>query len=116
MRESKAGEPVDARIINTASPSGLYGNLGQANYGAAKAGIAGFTMVCALELARIGVTANCLAPTAITRLVAPLMGGEENISERAPRAALAAVGGDGRHLAGQPRGEGRDGSRLRRAG
>src|SRR4051794_31004962 len=79
--QSKAGEAVDARIINTASPSGLYGNVGQANYGAAKAGIAGFTLVCALELGRIGVTANCLAPTAITRLVAPLMGGDENIAE-----------------------------------
>ena len=78
---AKAGDEVDARIINTASPSGLYGNLGQANYGAAKAGIASFTLVCALELGRLGVTANCLAPTAITRLVAPLMGGEENISE-----------------------------------
>jgi NAD(P)-dependent dehydrogenase (short-subunit alcohol dehydrogenase family) len=79
--QSKAGEAVDARIINTASPSGLYGNAGQTNYGAAKAGIAAFTQVCALELGRIGVTANCLAPTAITRLVAPLMGGEENIPE-----------------------------------
>ncbi|MEZ5140471.1 MAG: SDR family oxidoreductase [Acidimicrobiales bacterium] len=79
--QSKKGEEVDGRIINTASPSGLYGNVGQANYGAAKAGIAGFTMVCALELGRIGVTANCLAPTAITRLVAPLMGGEANISD-----------------------------------
>ena len=79
--QSKAGEPVDARIINTASPSGLYGNAGQTNYGAAKAGIAAFTQVCALELGRIGVTANCLAPTAITRLVAPLMGGDENISD-----------------------------------
>lgn len=79
--QAKAGEEVDARIINTASPSGLYGNVGQSNYGAAKAGIASFTLVCALELGRIGVTANCLAPTAITRLVAPLMGGEENISE-----------------------------------
>ena len=78
---SKAGEAVDARIINTASPSGLYGNAGQANYGAAKAGIAGLTQVCALELGRYGVTANCLAPTAITRLVAPLMGGEENIPD-----------------------------------
>jgi NAD(P)-dependent dehydrogenase (short-subunit alcohol dehydrogenase family) len=76
---SKAGDAVDARIINTASPSGLYGNVGQTNYGAAKAGIAGFTLVCALELARYGVTANCLAPTAVTRLVAPVMGGEENI-------------------------------------
>lgn len=79
--QSKAGEEVDARIINTASPSGLYGNVGQANYGAAKAGIASFTLVCALELGRIGVTANCLAPTAMTRLVAPLMGGDENISD-----------------------------------
>ena len=78
---AKAGEEVDARIINTASPSGLYGNVGQANYGAAKAGIAGFTLVCALELGRIGVTANCLAPTALTRLVTPLMGGEENIPD-----------------------------------
>ena len=79
--QSKAGNPVDARIINTASPSGLYGNPGQANYGAAKAGIAGFTMVCALELGRIGVTANCLAPTAMTRLVEPLMGGADNITD-----------------------------------
>jgi NAD(P)-dependent dehydrogenase (short-subunit alcohol dehydrogenase family) len=76
--QAKAGEEVDARIIN---PSGLYGNVGQANYGAAKAGIAGFTLVCALELGRLGVTSNCLAPTAMTRLVAPLMGGEENISD-----------------------------------
>jgi len=79
--QAKAGEAVDARIINTASPSGLYGNVGQSNYGAAKAGIASFTLVCALELGRIGVTANCLAPTAITRLVAPVMGGDENISD-----------------------------------
>jgi NAD(P)-dependent dehydrogenase (short-subunit alcohol dehydrogenase family) len=83
---SKAGEPVDARIINTASPSGLYGNVGQANYGAAKAAIAALTMVSALELGRYGVTANCLAPTAITRLVAPLMGGEENIPEETKEA------------------------------
>lgn len=55
--------------------------MGQSNYGAAKAGIAGFTLVCALELARIGVTANCLAPTALTRLVIPVMGGEDNITD-----------------------------------
>jgi NAD(P)-dependent dehydrogenase (short-subunit alcohol dehydrogenase family) len=83
---SKAGEAVDARIINTASPSGLYGNVGQANYGAAKAGIAAFTQVCALELGRYGVTANCLAPTAITRLVAPLMGGDDAIPEETKEA------------------------------
>jgi NAD(P)-dependent dehydrogenase (short-subunit alcohol dehydrogenase family) len=77
--QSKAGNEVDARIINTASPSGLYGNTGQTNYGAAKAGIAGFTLVCALELGRLGVTANCLAPTAMTRLVEPLMG--DNVTD-----------------------------------
>jgi NAD(P)-dependent dehydrogenase (short-subunit alcohol dehydrogenase family) len=85
---AKAGDAVDARIINTSSPSGLYGNAGQTNYGAAKAGIAALTMVSALELGRYGVTANCLAPTAVTRLVAPVMGGEENIPE-ATRQALA---------------------------
>ena len=79
--QSKAGQEVDARIINTASPSGLYGNPGQTNYAAAKAGIAGFTLVCALELGRLGVTANCLAPTAMTRLVEPLMGGADNITD-----------------------------------
>ncbi len=86
--QTKAGNPVDARIINTSSPSGLYGNVGQASYGAAKAGIASFTQVCALELARYGVTANCLAPTAITRLVVPVMGGDEAISDEV-REALA---------------------------
>ena len=61
--------------------SGLFGNAGQTNYAAAKAGIAAFTNVCALELGRLGVTANCLAPVAVTRLVAPLMGGEESIPD-----------------------------------
>jgi NAD(P)-dependent dehydrogenase (short-subunit alcohol dehydrogenase family) len=79
--EAKAGNAVDGRIINTSSPSGLYGNVGQTNYGAAKAGIASFTLVCALELGRLGVTANCLAPTALTRLVLPVMGGEENVTD-----------------------------------
>ena len=79
--QSKAGEEVDARIINTASPSGIYGNVGQTNYGAAKAGIAAFTQIAAMELGRLGVTVNCLAPAAITRLVAPLMGGDENVSD-----------------------------------
>jgi NAD(P)-dependent dehydrogenase (short-subunit alcohol dehydrogenase family) len=79
--EAKAGRSVDGRVITTTSPSGLYGNVGQTNYGAAKAGIAAFTLVCALELGRLGVTANCLAPTAVTRLVAPVMGGDENIPD-----------------------------------
>ncbi|MDZ7678767.1 MAG: SDR family oxidoreductase [Acidimicrobiales bacterium] len=66
--QSKAGNEVDGRIINTASPSGIYGNVGQTNYGAAKAGIASFTTIAALELARYGVTANAIAPTALTRM------------------------------------------------
>ena len=69
---SKAGEQVDGRIINTTSPSGIYGNVGQTNYGAAKAGIAGFTIIAAKELARYGVTVNAIAPAALTRLTEDL--------------------------------------------
>jgi NAD(P)-dependent dehydrogenase (short-subunit alcohol dehydrogenase family) len=65
---SKSGEEVRARVINTSSPSGVFGNIGQANYGAAKAGIAGFTLIAAQELGRYGVTVNCLAPNARTRM------------------------------------------------
>jgi NAD(P)-dependent dehydrogenase (short-subunit alcohol dehydrogenase family) len=66
--QHKAGNEVDARIINTSSPSGLYGNAGQTNYGAAKAGIASFTVIAAMELARYGVTVNAIAPAALTRM------------------------------------------------
>ena len=65
---SKAGDVVKGRVINTSSPSGVFGNIGQANYGAAKAGIAGFTLIVAQELQRYGVTVNCLAPNARTRM------------------------------------------------
>ena len=65
---SKAGEEVRGRVINTSSPSGVFGNVGQSNYGAAKAGIAGFTLIAAQELQRYGVTVNCLAPNARTRM------------------------------------------------
>ncbi|WP_238436694.1 MULTISPECIES: SDR family oxidoreductase [unclassified Frankia] len=65
---SKAGERVDARLINTTSVSGLYANPGQANYGSAKAGIAAFTQIAAQELGRYGVTVNAIAPGALTRL------------------------------------------------
>jgi len=71
---SKAGETNTARIINTSSPSGIYGNIGQTNYGAAKAGIASFTIIAADELARYGVTVNAIAPGAMTRLTAGLSG------------------------------------------
>jgi NAD(P)-dependent dehydrogenase (short-subunit alcohol dehydrogenase family) len=65
---SKAGEQVDAAIINTTSSSGIYGNAGQGNYGAAKAGIAGLTVIAARELGRYGVTVNAVAPAALTRM------------------------------------------------
>ena len=66
--QSKAGEKVRGRVINTSSPSGVFGNVGQLNYGAAKAGIAGMTVIAAQELGRYGVTVNCLAPNARTRM------------------------------------------------
>lgn len=75
--KAKAGEDVYGRIINTASPSGIYGNVGQTNYGAAKAGIAAFSIIAAQELVKYGVTVNCLAPTAWSRMTAPLMGGDD---------------------------------------
>lgn len=64
----KAGEKVDARIINTSSGAGLQGSVGQSSYSAAKAGIATLTLVQAAELGRYGVTANALAPNARTRM------------------------------------------------
>jgi NAD(P)-dependent dehydrogenase (short-subunit alcohol dehydrogenase family) len=65
---AKEGEAIDARIINTTSGAGLLGSLGQSVYSAAKAGIAGLTLVQAAELARDGVTANAIAPAARTRM------------------------------------------------
>jgi NAD(P)-dependent dehydrogenase (short-subunit alcohol dehydrogenase family) len=66
--ESKAGRAVDARIINTSSGAGLQGSVGQSAYAAAKAGIAALTLVQAAELARYGITANAIAPSARTRM------------------------------------------------
>lgn len=66
--QSKAGERVDARIVNTSSGAGLMGSVGQANYGAAKAAIAALTLMQAAELARYNVTANAIAPSARTRM------------------------------------------------
>ena len=64
--QSKAGQKVDGRIINTSSGAGLQGSIGQSNYAAAKGGIASLTLVQAAELARYGITANALAPAART--------------------------------------------------
>jgi NAD(P)-dependent dehydrogenase (short-subunit alcohol dehydrogenase family) len=71
---SKSGEEVRGRVIATSSPSGVFGNVGQVNYGAAKAGIAGMTLIAAQELARYGVTVNCLAPNARTRMTEETFG------------------------------------------
>ncbi len=70
----KAGQPVDARIINTSSGAGLQGSIGQAAYSAAKGGIASLTLVQAAELRRYGVTANALAPAARTRMTEEAFG------------------------------------------
>ena len=66
--QAKAGKEVKASVINTSSTSGLLGNPGQTNYGAAKAGIAAFTVIAAQELIRYGVRSNAIAPAARTRM------------------------------------------------
>lgn len=73
---SKAGDEVNASIINTASTSGLFGNVGQFNYGAAKMGIGAMTIIASKELARYGVRVNAIAPAARTRLTEGLGMGE----------------------------------------
>jgi NAD(P)-dependent dehydrogenase (short-subunit alcohol dehydrogenase family) len=90
---SKAGESNDARIINTSSPSGIYGNVGQTNYGAAKAGIASFTIIAAKELGRYGVTVNAIAPAALTRMTEGLGMGQapEEIKEQMSPAHIAPI-------------------------
>src|SRR5947209_17282143 len=71
---TKADRPVSGRIINTSSTSGILGNAGQSNYGAAKAGIAAFTQIVAMEMQRYGVTVNALAPGARTRMTEQTFG------------------------------------------
>ena len=66
--QAKAGKTVRASVINTSSTSGLLGNVGQSNYGAAKSGIASFTVIIAEELGRYGVRVNAIAPAARTRM------------------------------------------------
>ena len=72
--KSRDGDAVAARVINTTSPSGLFGNAGQTNYGAAKAGIAMFSTIAGIELGRYGVNVNAIAPTALTRMTEDLPG------------------------------------------
>jgi NAD(P)-dependent dehydrogenase (short-subunit alcohol dehydrogenase family) len=88
---SKEGEANDARLINTTSVSGLYANVGQSNYGAAKAGIATFTQIAAQELSRYGVTVNAIAPGALTRLTEDLPLTDEVRSNFAPESVAPVV-------------------------
>jgi len=82
----KTGDPVMGRIINTTSTSGIYGNVGQTNYGAAKAGIAAFTIIAARELKRFGVTVNAVSPSAQTRMTEGLRAvNEEQRAMRDPK-------------------------------
>jgi NAD(P)-dependent dehydrogenase (short-subunit alcohol dehydrogenase family) len=91
--QSKAGTPRTARIVNTSSPSGIYGNVGQANYGAAKAGIAAFTQILGEELWRYGVLANAIAPSALTAMTEGLQGYKERLDELAARTGWENPGG-----------------------
>lgn len=87
---AKEGKTNDARLINTTSVSGIYANPGQTNYGAAKGGIASFTQIAAQELVRYGVTANAVAPGALTRLTEDL-GLTDEIKERYDPAWIAPI-------------------------
>jgi NAD(P)-dependent dehydrogenase (short-subunit alcohol dehydrogenase family) len=81
-RSKAMGHGVDARLINTTSISGMFGNAGQTNYGAAKAGIAAFTVIAARELARYGITVNAVAPGALTRMTEDLSLGQASEADR----------------------------------
>ena len=84
--------PVNARVINTSSVSGIYGNIGQTNYGAAKAAIAAFSVIAAREFGRYGVTVNAIAPIANTRLTENLREyTEEEVRRRDPKWIAPAV-------------------------
>ena len=81
-RSKAIGRSVDARLINTTSISGMFGNAGQTNYGAAKAGVAAFTVIAARELARYGVSVNAVAPGALTRMTEDLSLGQASEADR----------------------------------
>jgi NAD(P)-dependent dehydrogenase (short-subunit alcohol dehydrogenase family) len=75
---SRAGDAPDARVVNTVSSVGLYGHVGQANYGAAKGAVASFTIIAAMELGRYGATVNAVCPTALTDMTAAVGLGESD--------------------------------------
>ena len=87
FRQQRSG-----RVITFSSQSGLVGNSGQANYGAAKSGIAGFTKVVAKDMGRYGVTANSIAPRATTRMIGAI---PESAAEIRARGGVASLSGEG---------------------
>jgi NAD(P)-dependent dehydrogenase (short-subunit alcohol dehydrogenase family) len=91
--EAKAGRTRVARIVNTSSPTGLYGNPGQANYATAKAGLAGLTQVLAEELGRYGVCVNAISPSALTDMTAGLTAYVERLQEIEDRTGWVNPGG-----------------------
>jgi NAD(P)-dependent dehydrogenase (short-subunit alcohol dehydrogenase family) len=78
--QTKAGNEAKRAVVNTSSTSGLFGNIGQTNYGAAKMGIGALTIIAAQELSRYGVRVNAIAPAALTRLTAPLATGSNPLT------------------------------------
>jgi NAD(P)-dependent dehydrogenase (short-subunit alcohol dehydrogenase family) len=91
--QAKAGKPVSGRVVTTTSGAGLWGNVGQANYASAKAAIAMFTTITALEAQRFGVTANCISPIAATRMLGSIgiEAGAEGWDRRDPANASPVV-------------------------
>ena len=100
MREQQGG-----RIISMSSTSGLYGNPGQANYGAAKDGIAGFTRVVSRDLGRYGITVNAIAPAAATRMTAAV---SDAARQARAKAGIAGMGAEARQLLPRPQREPED--------
>ena len=106
--QSKAGNPIAGRIVCTSSTSGLLGNVGQSNYGAAKAGIAAFVQIVSMEMARYNVTANAIAPAARTRMTEGTFGemkAKGDFDQWAPENIAPLVGylssDDASHITGQ---------------
>ncbi|SPM40842.1 NAD(P)-dependent dehydrogenase, short-chain alcohol dehydrogenase family [Mycobacterium numidiamassiliense] len=89
--QSKAGNPIDARVVNTVSGAGLWGNVGQSAYGAAKAAIANLTVVTAMEAKRYGVAANAISPLAMSRMTADVFGARADDPALDPARSSAVV-------------------------
>jgi NAD(P)-dependent dehydrogenase (short-subunit alcohol dehydrogenase family) len=89
--QSKAGNPIDARVVNTVSGAGLWGNVGQSAYGAAKAAIANLTVVTAMEAQRYGVAANAISPLAMSRMTADVFGARADDPALDPARSSAVV-------------------------